>query len=241
MRYLRLSSALLAVVLAVFPLSRALAQETGAAFTGVLPKIEEELALLPKPDSMLLDAATVFQPAKVQELAALLQTAREKDVWVYVLTVPTLRVTASKQREALEVLAKRYIKAWLPSQAGAIVLFDDESGLVTIELSAEATHRFSEIVLQIELVEPVGKAQMDGLSREKLENVSRVVVEVLSRLQAKHAAEVRRQRTANAIMAGLAIVGVALLIRSATGTRSKVDPEIDDVEADISSRPPPVA
>lgn len=243
MRFFPVFSTLLAVWLGVFPAGRALAQQdTGPAFTGELAKpLVDELPMLPTPAGMLLDEANVFQPAKAAELAAVLQGARDRDVWVYVLTVPTLRVTASQQRAALEALAKRYVKAWLPAKSGAMILFDDESGLVTIEMSAEATRRFSEILLQIEMVEPVGKAQLEGLSREKLEKVSRVVADVLSRLQAKHREEIRRQRVANTIMAVLALFGVALLIRSATAAGQKPEPAVDEVEADVSSRPPPAA
>src|SRR6187402_1194596 len=101
MRSLRLCPALLAIVLVLFTVNRVLGQDTGPAFTGQLPQLAEELPLQPRPEGMLMDSAGVFHPEKAKELSTLLQAARERDVWVYILTVPTLRVPSSQQREAL--------------------------------------------------------------------------------------------------------------------------------------------
>lgn len=172
--------------------------------------------LLPVPPGPLLDQAQVLQPDGAARLSALLTAARAQDVWIYVLTVPSLGVLPSRQREKLESLAKQYVTAWTPETVGAVLIFDGEGGLMSVETSAEAARRFSDVALQIGLREPLEKIQHEGLSRDKLERSAKAMADALCRLQAQSRDENRRQRTTNLIMAGIALLGLALALWSAT-------------------------
>ncbi len=208
------------------------------AKTPAVPKlaVPAEEPLLTRPPGPILDQAHVFRPETAERLAAHLTAARAQDVWVYVLTVPTLRVLPSRQKEKLEGLAKSYAKTWLPESVGAVLIFDDEGGLMSAEISPEAGHRFSDVAIQIALAEPLSKIQMEGLSREKLDKSATAVTDILCKLQTKYLEETRRQRKANIIMGGIALLGLGMALWSATAGAKKTAPA--DPESEISAQPP---
>jgi len=195
-----------------------------------------EEPLLPLPAEPILDQAGVLRPDAVERLHTALTAARAKDVWIYVLTVPSLQVLPSKQKEKLEATAKRYAKAWTPKTVGAIILFDDEGGLMSMETSKEAGRRFSDVAIQIAMEERTAKLQTEGLAREKLEKITLVAAEALCQLQAQYVEDSRRQRRINLIMGGLAVIGVGLALWSALGgPKSPASPK---PEPEIETKPP---
>jgi len=173
-------------------------------------------ALLPLPPGPLLDLAKVLPLDATARLTAVLTAARAQDVWIYVLTVPSLGVLPSRQREKLENLAKHYAAAWTQESVGAVLIFDGEGGLMSVETSPEARRRFSDVALQIGVKEPLEKIHQEGLSRDKLERSAQVMADALGRLQTQYRIEKRRQRTTNLIMAGIALLGLGLALWGAT-------------------------
>ena len=169
----------------------------------------------PAPAGLILDQAHVLLPEAVARLGARLVAARAADVHVYLVTIRSLGVPASKQSERLSERAKEYSDAWLRHKVGGVVLFDDQGGLMTVELSKETNRLFTSFAVEAKIKDALDNTHQTGLAREKLEFTGQVVVEILSRLQSDYAKETRRQRTANLIMGTIALVGVGLAIFSA--------------------------
>ena len=180
-----------------------------------LPGARADAPLPPAPASHILDQADVILPDVEARLSARLLAARTQDVWVYVATIPSLKVLPSKQAERLEKLANEYCAAWTPGRVGALLLFDDEGGLMTVVTSKEAEKRFTAFLLEKEFREALAKIPPSAISREKLERSGWIVVETLCRLEAEAAKSDRRQLIGNLIMGALALVGIGLAIFSA--------------------------
>jgi hypothetical protein len=200
----------------------------------VLP-VEEPL--LPVPSGPILDQGGVLQPDAVERLTAILTAARAKDVWVYMLTVRSLRVLPSRQQSTLEALAKRYVKAWTPKTVGAVVIFDDEGGLMFAETSEEADQRFSDVAIRIALEERMSSLKTDGLARDKLEKSAQIIAEVLCQFQTQYMEDSRRQLKINVIMGGLALLGAALAVWSAF--QGSKNPTPANAVPDLETKPPP--
>ena len=169
----------------------------------------------PAPAALVLDQAKVFQPEAAARLSARLAAARAADVHVYVATLRTLGVPASKQQDKLQTLAKDFAKAWSPEKVGAVLIFDDEGGLLAVELTPEADRRFAGFAVEAALKEPLSKIQESGLARDKLEQSAYLVTDTLVPLQAKWAKDTHRQHIGNLIIGTIALLGVGLALFSA--------------------------
>jgi len=168
----------------------------------------------PIPASHVLDLGNVFLPETSKRLSAELADAQEKGVGVYVVTIPSLKVLPSKQSERLEKLANEYATAWLPKQPGAVLLFDDEGGLMTVVTSKRAEERFSSFILEMEFRQALAKIPPAAISREKLQRSATIVAETLSKLEINAAKAERRQWLSNLLMGLLAVAGVGLAVFS---------------------------
>ncbi len=168
----------------------------------------------PIPASHILDLGNVFLPETAKRLSAELTDAQEKGVGVYVVTIPSLKVLPSKQSERLEKLANEYATAWLPKQPGAVLLFDDEGGLMTVVTSKRAEERFSSFILEMEFRQALAKIPPASISREKLQRSATIVAETLSKLEINAAKAERRQWLSNLLMGLLAVAGVGLAVFS---------------------------
>jgi len=168
----------------------------------------------PIPPSHILDLGNVFLPETSKRLSAELADAQEKGVGVYVVTIPSLKVLPSKQSERLEKLANEYATAWLPKQPGAVLLFDDEGGLMTVVTSKRAEERFSSFILEMEFRQALAKIPPAAISREKLQRSATIVAETLSKLEINAAKAERRQWLSNLLMGLLAVAGVGLAVFS---------------------------
>ncbi len=177
------------------------------------PQVEKEL-LPPPPAGMILDSAHVLLPEALARLSSKLVSARTEKVAVYVVTVSTLNVPSSKQAERLDQLATEYAEGWLASTVGAVIIFDDQGGLMTVQLSPETNNRFPSFAIELELKGSLSKAQESGLAREKLERSANIVAETLGRHQADTAKVGRRNFIGNFIMSVVAIIGLGLAIMS---------------------------
>lgn len=169
----------------------------------------------PAPPGLILDNAAVFHPEAAARLSAYLSAARAKEVHVFVATLPSLGVRSSKQTERLSERAREIVKVWLPHKIGAVILFDDESGLMSVDLSAETESRFTGFAVEDSLREPLRVIQESGLARDKLEGSAKIVVDTLVALQTKWIADTRHHQISNLIMAAVGLLGVGLAIYTA--------------------------
>lgn len=169
----------------------------------------------PAPASFILDQASVLLPDAAARLTVRLTAASAADVHVYVVTVSSLQVSASKQSDRLSERSKEIIKAWVPKKVGAVVIFDDESGLMTVDFSPETERRFTGFAIEDSLREPLRAIQQSGLARDKLARSAEIVTDTLIPLQAKWIADSRRRHISNLIMGAVALLGVGLTIFSA--------------------------
>lgn len=206
---LRTAFLILGVLLAALP-ARAQKSPTAELVAPV-----EVTSIPPAPASHVLDQADVILPDVEVKMSARLLAARLQGAAVYVVTVSSLRVPPSQQAEALEKLAGKYCAAWSPKQVGALLLFDDEGGLMTVVTSKEAEERFTAFLLEKEFREGLAKIPGDVISRVKLERSGIIVADTLARLQSEAAKGDRTKRIGNLVMGLLAVLGIGLAILSA--------------------------
>ena len=206
---LRTAVLILGVLLAALP---ARAQQSP---TAELVAPVEVTSIPPAPASHVLDQADVILPDVEAKMSARLLAARLQGVAVYVVTVSSLRVPPSQQAEALEKLAGKYCAAWSPKQVGALLLFDDEGGLMTGVTSKEAEERCTAFLLEKEFREGLAKIPGDVISRVKLERSGIIVADTLARLQSEAAKGDRTKLIGNLVMGLLAVLGIGLAILSA--------------------------
>lgn len=129
----------------------------------------------------------------------LMAGAREHGVSVYLLTVNSPGVRAFRKTTRLSELGHRYADRWLRDAVGMMILFDDDARAAVVVASRETDRRFPPLQRNMVLDEPLRLVQRgEGLSRDKLEVT----------------AAARRHRIANVAMGGIALVGVALVLRS---------------------------
>ena len=171
----------------------------------------------PAPPGQILDLAKVLLPETLARLSARLVAARALDVHVYVVTVPSLKVPPSKQFDRLHEVAKDYSDTWIKHIVGAVILFDDEGGLITVELSKPTSERFSSLAVEGELQTPLGEAQKTGLARDKIERFGNITVEALCKFQEDYLKEMQHARIWNLVMGGIALLGLGLAVFSALG------------------------
>lgn len=139
--------------------------------------------LLPRPQTHVLDQANVLLPEVAANLnAEFTKASQENSLNIYLLTIPNLKASSVDRKAALENVADQYAAAWIQG-TGALILFDDESGLVSVAYSTEAKQLYSEVALDTQLRGPLETAQTGGLSREKLERASRLVLQIMEKIQ----------------------------------------------------------
>ena len=164
--------------------------------------LAEDLSFPPAPASHVLDEAKVLQPEQIARLsAALLQAARDDDMQVYVATLYAV------DKAKMAATGDAVTKAWTPGVVGAVLLFENQTGLVSIGTSTETDARFSELELNIVLRQPLMAGRKQGISPDKLEKAAYAVIEALHKLQSKARRERRWKWITNLGM--LALLGVA--------------------------------
>ena len=165
----------------------------------------------PRPADHLLDQAHVFQPETAHRLVDALATcARAHDVHIYVLTLPTLKVMPSHTREKLEELRAVAEQTWFQGQVGGMIIFDDESGWVTMGVSAEAQRLFSTVAIHLVFNDPELEPTLKRLTPAKLETSAMTLVSHFTDLKIKADDEARWQRTKHVIFGAIAFWGLLL-------------------------------
>jgi hypothetical protein len=168
------------------------------------------------PQNHIQDSAHVLLPEAAARVSReLVDKAQTGSTYIYVVTVASLNVLPSLQKDRLETVAREYGQAWLADKVGAIILFDDEGGLMTVAPSAATEQKFTSLEIELALGHPLREAQREGLSRDKLERAAFAVSQVLGDFQARALRDEKRQRVANITMAVIALLGVALAVWSA--------------------------
>jgi uncharacterized membrane protein YgcG len=139
--------------------------------------------LLPRPQNHVLDQAHVLLPEVVASLnAEFTKASRDDSIDIYLLTLPSVKAPAVNRAAKLEEIADKYTAAWIQG-TGALILFDDESGLVSVAFSSQAIQVYSDYALSNQLRSPLQAAQASGLTREKLVRTSRAVLGVMGKLK----------------------------------------------------------
>lgn len=170
----------------------------------------------PPPAGFILDQAQVFLPEAATRLSTRLTAARASEVYIYVVTFRSLGVAKSKQEERLHARAKDFTQAWLPGKVGALLLFDDEGGLMAVDLTPETDRRFTSFAVEDSLRDPIHSIQQSGLARDKLEHAATTLADILVPLQDKWVAATHSHRLSNFIMGAVALLGLGLAVFSAS-------------------------
>lgn len=175
--------------------------------------LRAETALPPAPSSFILDRGNVLLPGAAATLSQRLRAAaEERGIWVYVVTLPSLGVPPSKQRERLVNMGDLYRSGWLGDRVGVVLLVDDESGAAMVAASDEANRRYPPLQRNILLEEPLRLIGKESLQRDKIEKTALAVVDVISRLQDEERQAKQRDRRVALSMGSVISGGVALLL-----------------------------
>ncbi len=146
-----------------------------------------------RPANFLFDQGSVFPQEIAQRLSIRLQEcARDHDIDIYAITLPTLQVMPSRVREKLEELGSAATEKWLKDRVGAVIVFDNEAGWVTIGISERAEREFSSVSLNMVLKDPLMTTRKRRLSPDKLEAAAIVLVDGLVELKMNSLKEQRR-------------------------------------------------
>lgn len=176
-----------------------------------------------RPSNYVLDQGGMFTPEVAHRLSASLKAcAKEYDIHIYVMTVPTLQVMPSRVREKLEELGAAVTESWTKDKVGAVIVFDNEAGWVTVSASDEAERVFSAVAINMAFRKPLLDSRKKHLSPEKLEAAAMVLVNGMTELRIKANQEARRQKIALFTVASigfglLIIIGVATFRKSPQG------------------------
>lgn len=164
-----------------------------------------------KPANHIIDPLHVLTPELTATLGARLTgAARDPGVHVFLLTVPR------HKPEEMAKLAEGLAKTWIKDLIGAIVIFDDETGKVTIATSDRVEHDFSSLTVNMFLRDQLlATSRESGLSRDKLVETATEITAEFSKLKRKTDLEEHRQRVNNLIMGAVALLGIGLAVFSA--------------------------
>ncbi|MEI8106816.1 MAG: TPM domain-containing protein [Verrucomicrobiota bacterium] len=165
---------------------------TIAAFS---PIAQAQLHPPPPPPGMILDQAKVMLPEATVLLSKKLRAAAtERGILVYIVTVRSLEVSSSKQRERLANLSHFYRDDWLDKRVGVLFLIDDESGNAMLAASELANKDFPPLQRNILLEKPLSLANQEPLLRDKIEKTALAVIQVISKMQDDDRQTARREK-----------------------------------------------
>lgn len=165
----------------------------------------------PRPADYLLDQAGVFSPETARRLADSLKAcARDHGVHVYVMTLPTLGVSTSETLKKLEEFRKAAEREWMKGQVGSVIVFDDESGWVTMAASAEAMRRLSRVAIELVLLEPELHSASKRFSVQRVEASALLLADRLSGLKSETDREARRSGKRRVAFGAIELIGVVL-------------------------------
>lgn len=196
-----------------------------AALISILASVHSGAVEVPeRPANHLLDQGLVFPPEVAKRLVdSLAACARDYDVHVYVMTVPTLQVMPSRVREKLDELGAAVTESWTKDQVGAVIVFDNEAGWVTVAASDEAERVFSATAINMVFRDRLVSTRKKHLSPEKLEAAAMILIKGMTDLRIKEIREAQIHRTIS-IVFGLLLVGGSIVLLLGM-KRKKTHPE----------------
>ncbi len=178
----------------------------------------------------LLDQGHVFPPEIATRLSERLQaTAREHDVHIYAVTLPTLQVMPSRIKEKLDTLGTAATENWLKDQIGAVIVFDDEAGWVTIGFSDRTEREFSTVTLNALLKDPLIGMRKIRESPKKLEAAAVLLAQVLSDLKDEAVRANRRRAIVQNISIGILLILAGLAALTSFRKHPKRTPKSDSI------------
>lgn len=170
--------------------------------SAVSPIAQAQLHPPPPPPGMVLDQAKVMLPEATVLLSKKLRAAAaERGIWVYIVTVRSLEVPSSKQRERLANLAHFYRDDWLEKRVGVLFLIDDESGNAMLAASELANRDFPPLQRNLLLEKPLAAVNQQPLLRDKIEQTALVFIQVISKMQDDDRQTARREKITDWTMA----------------------------------------
>ena len=165
------------------------------------------------PKSHILDQGKVFNLDATERLTKTLKDcAQVHEVFVFVFTVPTLAVMPSREREKLESLGRETTAAWTKDKVGAVIMFDDEAGWVTVGISDDAEKRFSSVAINMVIRNPLLETRNKRLSPAKLEAAAVVLVNGLTDLKLKSDERERHQKRKRIVFGAILLFALFVLI-----------------------------
>ena len=158
----------------------------------------------PRPSGHVLDTAHFLTPEMLQSLeASLSREAKDYGVEIYLLTMPSV------EKNTLEPFTQAVADEWTKGLFGATLVFDDGTGLVSIEQSAVVKKRFYEFELSRLLRDTASSAKRPKLSRAGLEHTTMAVKGALHEFKMRAN---REDRNALLTRVGVCVVGILAVI-----------------------------
>ena len=188
-----------------------------AAFFLLFPSVQFAAVEAPSiPESHLLDQGRVFPQEVAGRMATeISEAARDHDVHIYVMTMPSKALMPSRNRATFDETWKAVRVKWLGGKVGAVILFDNEAGWAAIGASEEAKRVFPPETLSALLRDPQLQSKKKNLPPEELEKTVSALTQKFIGLQQKmHDGERRRtmHNVIGASAAGVVILGAAIFI-----------------------------
>lgn len=141
----------------------------------------------PQPSGHILDTAHFLQPESLKRLESNLGAeAQAHGVDVYLLTIPSI------QKGAFDAFTRQVTEVWTKDRFGAVIVFDDGTGLVSIQQSEQVTKRFYEFELSLLLKDAMTTEKRPRLSRAGLEHTTVAVKTALHELKTRANQEERK-------------------------------------------------
>jgi hypothetical protein len=185
----------------------------------------QDVPLPPRPESHVFDNAKVFTPEQIARLAAALQkAAREDGIEVYVVTMPAV------PKGQLAQLGDAITREWTQNAVGGTLVFEDQFGNVTVGTSEETDRRFTTLVINMVMREPLMVGRKKGISPDKLERAAYSVVASLKSLVDKERREQRGKWIANGLMALVALFAGTIIGLSSWSRRKRELAAMDSKE-----------
>ena len=160
-----------------------------------------------------MDQGGVFLPEKAREVAAALHAcARDYDIHIYILTLPTLNVLPSRARGKLDRMMEAARSTWLEGRVGALLIFDYESGAASMGESEEARRIFSPISINLIFHDPRLQYTRKIRSSDQVERAATALIAHFSVLRIQTNEEARRRGAKQKVFGGIAGGGLLLVI-----------------------------
>ncbi len=166
---------------------------------------EFKFQIPPRPDGHIIDTAHFLTQDMLQNLeGALSREARDHDVNIYLLIVPSV------QKNALDPITKQVAEAWTKNLFGATVVFDDGTGHVAIQQSEQVSKRFYEFELSVLLKDPMSVSKRPRVSREALQHTTLNLKDALHTLKMRANREDRNSLLTQIALGVLGLLAVVL-------------------------------